>query len=340
MTASRKTGLAVTIGLFAGLSFGASAHAAEDIALSLDWIVSGTHAGYFVAKDKNFYGEKGLNVTISRGFGSGDTVKRVASGTATIGIADAATVIAARANDDVPVRIVGIVYDQSATGLIYLQESGIKTPKDLEGRTIGRSASGASVNLFPAFLVANKIDRSKIKEVVSDASALPSLMLSGRVAAVLDQSTNLTKYARVAKEQGKAVQPMRYSDFGLKTYGNAIIVQPDTLKNKPEAVRAFVEASLRGIAYAFDHPDEAVAIIRKTHPEIDAAVTKGELLSHKALAASDNVRKNGLGSVQPSEMAQTIDIITTALSLKRKLTVEDLYTSGFLPAKPIRPSNL
>jgi len=315
-------------------------HAAENVTLSLDWIVSGTHAGYFVAQDKDFYGDKGLSVTISRGFGSGDTVKRVASGSSIFGIADAATVIASRANDDVPVRIVAIVYDQSATGMIYLQESGIKTPKDIEGKVIGRSASGASVNLFPAFLSANKIDRAKIKEVVSDASALPSLMLSGRVAAVLDQSTNLTKYARVATEQGKVVQAMRYSDFGLKTYGNAIIVRPDTLKNKPEVVRAFVEASLRGIAYAFDHADEAVAIVRKTHPEIDAAVTKGELMSHKALSASDSVRKNGLGSVQSSEMAETIDIITTALSLKRKLTVDDLYAAGFLPSKPILPSGL
>lgn len=332
--------LMIVMGFAASLTMRCAANAAEDVNLSLDWIVSGTHAGYFVAKDKNFYSEKGLSVTISRGFGSGDTVKRVASHTATFGVADSATVIAARANDDIPVRIIAIVYDRSATGIIYLKESGIKKPKDLEGRTIGRSASGASVNLFPAFLKANNLDRSKIKEVVTDASALPSLLLSGRIDAILDQSTNLPKYAKGAKEQGKTVLSMLYSDFGLKTYGNALITQPDTLRDKPEIVRAFVEASLRGIAYAFDHPDEAVAIVRKTHPEIDSDVTKAELLSHKALEGADEVRQHGLGYVDPEQMRETIHSITSALSLKRERSVDDLYAPGFLPKTGILPSGL
>src|ERR1700759_1736930 len=79
---------------------------AEDkVALSLDWVVNGTHAGYFVAREKGFYKDAGLDVTVSRGFGSGDTVKRVANGSATFGIADSGAIIAARANEDVPVRM-------------------------------------------------------------------------------------------------------------------------------------------------------------------------------------------------------------------------------------------
>ena len=134
--------------------------AAESVSFALDWVVNGTHAGYFVAKEKGYYSDAGLDVTLARGFGSGDTVKRVASGTATFGLADTGAIIAARANEDVPVRIVAMIYDRASLGLIYLAESGIKKPKDLEGRAIGRSASGASVNMFPGFLKANNIDRS------------------------------------------------------------------------------------------------------------------------------------------------------------------------------------
>src|SRR6516165_12624873 len=80
--------------------------AAEDkVGLALDWIINGTHAGYYVARDKGLYREAGLEVTIARGFGSGDTVKRVANGSATFGIADSGAIIAARATDDIPVRI-------------------------------------------------------------------------------------------------------------------------------------------------------------------------------------------------------------------------------------------
>ena len=136
--------------------------AQEPIALALDWVVNGTHAPYFVARDKGYYRDAGLEVTISRGFGSGDTVKRVASRSAQIGIADTGAIIASRANDDIPVRIVAMIYDRATLGLIYLAESGIKVPKDIEGRAIGRSASGATVNMFPGFLKANGIDRSKL----------------------------------------------------------------------------------------------------------------------------------------------------------------------------------
>ena len=115
--------------------------AQEKVSLAVDWILNGTHAGYFIAQEKGFYKEKGLDVSISRGFGSGDTIKRVATGSVDFGIADTGAVIAARSNDDIPVRIVAMVYDKATLGLIYLKQSGITKPKDLEGRTIARSAS-------------------------------------------------------------------------------------------------------------------------------------------------------------------------------------------------------
>ena len=128
------------------------AAAGDAVGFALDWVVNGTHAGYFVAQGKGYYGDAGLDVTLSRGFGSGDTVKRVAAGTATFGLADTGAIIAAEANEEVPIRIVAMIYDRASLGVIYLAESGIKNPKDLEGRKIGRSASGASVNMFPGFL--------------------------------------------------------------------------------------------------------------------------------------------------------------------------------------------
>jgi NitT/TauT family transport system substrate-binding protein len=115
------------------------AAAGDAVGFALDWVVNGTHAGYFVAQKKDNYGEAGLDVTLSRGFGSGDTIKRVATGTASFGLADTGAIIAAQANEEVPVRIVAMIYDRATLGIIYLAESGIKGPKDLEGRKIGLS---------------------------------------------------------------------------------------------------------------------------------------------------------------------------------------------------------
>jgi NitT/TauT family transport system substrate-binding protein len=314
------------------------AAAGDAVGFALDWVVNGTHAGYFVAQEKGYYGEAGLDVTLSRGFGSGDTVKRVATGTASFGLADTGAIIAAQANEDVPVRIVAMIYDRATLGIIYLAESGIKSPKDLEGRKIGRSASGASVNMFPGFLKANDIERSNIREVVVDGANFLPMLMSGQVDAVLEQSINIGKFRRIAAEQGKTALTMRYSDFGLEGYGNAILTQPATTQNKPDLVRRFVKASLRGVAYAFDHPDEAIAIMRRTNPEVAADAATDELLAMREVDATDEIHRTGLGHIDRARMEKTRDIITGALSLKHFAPAEEIYSADFLPETPIVPS--
>lgn len=314
------------------------AAAEEPVSLALDWVVNGTHAGYFIARDKGYYRDAGLDVTISRGFGSGDTIKRVASRSAQFGVADTGAIIASRANDDIPVRIVAMIYDRATLGLIYLAESGIKLPKDIEGRALGRSASGATVNMFPGFLKVNHIDRSKIREVVVDGATFAPLLLSGKVDAVLEQSINIGKFRRAAALQGKTAKAMSYAQFGLEAYGNAIIVHPAMLTEKAESVRRFVAATLKGTVYAFDNPGEAIITIRKTNPEIDAASAMDELITLKEMQTTAEMRKHGLGTISVPRMEKTRDIVTEALSLKKKVAVGDIYVAGFLPKAPVAPS--
>lgn len=331
VTALAVTSIAMTT------SFLAAAAAADDVSFALDWVVGGVHAGFFVAQDKGYYGAAGLNVTIARGFGSGDTIKRVAAGTATFGLADTSAIIAAMANDNVPVQIVAMIYDHSTVGLIYLKESGIKEPQDLEGRTIGRSASGASVNMFPAFLAANHIDRSKIREVVVDGATFVPLLMSGKVDAVLEQSIVLGKFERIAAKEGKTAVAMPYSLFGLVGYGNAIIANTKAIKENPGLVRRFVEASLKGVAYSFEHSDEAVAILRQTNPEIDTEVADDELTALKKMDDTGAIHKFGLGHVDQNTMERNRENITQPLSLKRTVPVAEIYTNDLLPKEPIRP---
>jgi len=310
----------------------AQCFAQERVSLAVDWVLNGTHAGYFIAKEKGYYEDKGLDVSIARGFGSGDTVKRVATGSVDFGVADTGAIIAARANDDIPVRIVAMIYDKATLGLIYLKSSGITKPQDLEGRTIARSASGASVNMFPGFLAANNLHRDKIKEIVVDATAYLPLLMSGQVDAVLEQAMNIGKFSREAEKQGKAAVAMLYSDFGLSSYGNAIIARDKTIGDKPDLVRRFTEASLRGLAYALEHPEEAVDLLRKSNPEIDRAGALDELAAYKKIQDTADVKTHGFGYIDEKRLAETRDIVTKAISLKRTVPIEDIYSKGFVAA--------
>jgi NitT/TauT family transport system substrate-binding protein len=312
----------------------ARSFAQEKVSLAVDWILNGTHAGYFVAQEKGFYKEKGLDVTISRGFGSGDTIKRVAIGSVDFGIADTGAVIAARANDDIPVRIVAMVYDRATLGLIYLKSSGISKPKDLEGRTLGRSASGASVNMLPGFLAANNVNREKIREIIVDAATFLPLLMSGQADAVTEQGINIGKFSKEAEKQGKEAASMLYSDYGLTTYGNAIITRDSRISDNPGLIRRFTEASLRGLTYSLDHPEEAIDLLRKYNPEIDRNGALDELAAFKQIQDTDDVKKHGFGYIDEQRLAQTRNIVANSLALKRTVKIEDIYNKGFLAGPP------
>lgn len=331
---ARSSGRAALVLLIVSMVFSTAppVHAADDVSLALDWIVNGTHAGYFVALDKGWYADEGLKLFISRGYGSGDTVKRVATKSATFGVHDTGALIAGRARESVPVKAVYMVYGKAALGLLYVAESGIKGPKDLEGRKLARSAGGASVIMLPGFLAANNIDRSKLEELVVDGAALLPMLLSRKVDAVIEQSLHLGRFQAQAKKQGLTVKPMRFSDYGLVTYGNAVTIHDDTIKARPDLIARFLRATDKGFKWAFEHKEEAITAIRKSNPEVQLEWAREELEGVESIAWSPEAKARGLGWIDRDKMNETIETVTKALGLVRKLSESEVYTLDFHPA--------
>ncbi len=329
MTGLPKALYAAAAMLLLGLMI-APARAEDDVAFALNWLISGRNAGYFVALEKGFYKDAGIKATITRGRGSGDTLKRVAIGESLYGLVDTATVISGRANDDVPVKMVGMMFGKSATAILYAKESGITKPQDLEGRAVARSAAGATINMWPAFLVANHMDRSKIREITVTASSYVPMLLSRQVDAVLDQSSYHGRYQKAANEQKLTIEIFRFSDYGYDLYGDAIVAAETTLKEKPDLTKRFLAATMKGNLYAFEHPDEAVTILAKYAAEAEPDIAKAELLDTKILALNDETKAHGYGYIDSAKLAQNIKLIKEPLSLKRDVSPDELYTLDFL----------
>ena len=115
--------------------FATSAAQAVEVNFITDFGFNGRHAYYYVALDKGYYKAEGLDVTILRGQGSIDAVKKVATGAAMIGFADAGALVLARSNDNIPVKLLAIVYATPPHAIFALADSGIKGAKDIEGKT-------------------------------------------------------------------------------------------------------------------------------------------------------------------------------------------------------------
>jgi NitT/TauT family transport system substrate-binding protein len=303
----------------------------KGVTFAMDWMINGSHAPYFVAVEKGFYKDADLKVEIVRGYGTGDTIKKVASKNAAFGVADFAGLVGSVVRENTPVKAVAAVYGKAMLGLLYLKESGIKSPKDMEGRKIARSASGASVLMFPAFIKANNLDRSKITEVVVDATSFLPMLLSRQVDAVLEQSVHQGRFQKAAEEGGQkvTVMAMLYSDFGLETYGNVILVQNDLIEKDPPLVKTFVQASLKGLAYSFDHPDEAISILAKTNPQVTQERAIEELIAVKA-TWSASLLKTGMGFMTPERTGGSVDNIVNALGLEKPKSLELVYNNRFV----------
>jgi NitT/TauT family transport system substrate-binding protein len=241
--------------LAAGLLVGGPASATDQVTLALDCVIGDTHTPYFVAVGKGFYGGQNPGGDDPPWLWIRRHHQAVAAGRATVGVADTSALVADRVNDGVPVKAVFGVYGKAALGILYLRESGFRGPKDLEGRTLARSASGASVILLPAFLTANGVGREKIREVIVDASAFLTMLIARKADAITEQSIPAPGFQKAAEKEGLHVDAMQYSNNGLVSHGNAVMTTDTLAQSNTDLVRRFVQATARGLAYAFEHPD-------------------------------------------------------------------------------------
>jgi NitT/TauT family transport system substrate-binding protein len=111
-------------------------------------------------------------------------------------------------------------------------------------------------------------------------------------------------------------------------YGNGIIATDTTIATRPDIVRRFVAATIRGMQDAFADPEEAGRIMNKYHPTVDAVVAKGET---EAVAELAQVKGEALGMIDPARIEETIGAVTSVFKLKTPVKASDIYAPGFVP---------
>ena len=326
-----------TITVLASFPFNAEAQK-KKVSVQLAWVVGGLHAGFFVAKEKGFYGAKGLDVTINRGFGSGDTAKVVATGAAHFGEVNVPTAIISRGKD-IPLTIVGVIIGKAPESILSFAEKGIRKPKDVEGKTFAEASGAAIMVTWPAFAKLAGIDINKATHIPVEAAAKPAVFFSGQVDWVpgfrpgFDEPIILR-----ARKEGKKLSFVRWEDYGWKVYGNGLVTHNDLLKREPKTVANFVSATMDGYAYAIEHPDEALDITLKANPELDRQSARLSLLFALDAVMTEASKEKGLGYMDEDRMAFQIKLMSDLMKLS---PAKDAYTNQFIHNKPIKvPSAL
>jgi NitT/TauT family transport system substrate-binding protein len=299
--------------------------ALDNVTLITDFGFNGRHAYFYDALDRGFYKDVGLDVKIVRGQGSVDAIRQVGAGNATFGFADTGSLILARANDQVPVKLVAIVYGKPPQAIFCREDAGLRKPADLEGAAIANPAGGSIPDLFPAFAKAAGVDAQKVRWVVASSEALPGLLATGRVPCV-GQFTVGEAMLRAQVAPARLVR-FAYADPGLSYYGNGIIATADMIAARPDLVRRFVAATVRGMKDAFADPAAAGAIMHRIVPQVDAAVARDET---EAVAGLAQIPGTPLGEIDPARIDATLDVVKGAFKFAAPVAAADIYAPGFV----------
>jgi NitT/TauT family transport system substrate-binding protein len=250
-----------------------------------------------------------------------------------MGLADINTLIKYRdQRPSPPVKAVFMVYNKPPFAVVARRSRGITEPKQFEGKKLGTPPAGITFGEWPLFAKLNDIDASKVTIETIGIPVRAPMLAAGQIDAALGYSFRL--YVDL-KDRGVPVDDivlMPMADYGLKLYGNTIIINPKFAAEKPEAVRVFLHAFLRGLKDIVRRPAEAVESVMRR----DDTVKKEVELERLRMAIRDNivtpeVRANGYGAVDLVRLAESIDQIGLVYTFKAKPKAEDIFDASFLP---------
>lgn len=311
--------------------------AAQDLTpvrFSLDWKFEGPSAPFFVAIDKGYFKEEGLDVTIDTGAGSRESIPRVATGAYPMGFGDLNAVVKFLAEEpEAAVEAIYIVYDKPPFAVIGRRSKGItEDPKSLEGKTIGAPPPDAAFAQWPAFVDAAGIDTSGIKIESVGFPVREPMLAQGQLDAIFGFSFSSVLNLKAQGVADDDIVPIFMADNGLDLYGNAIIVNTEWAEANPEAVKGFLMALTKGMQDTIANPEEAIKSVMSRN---DIASEEVELARLK-MALSDNIvteatETYGLGDVDMDRLFASIEQLQTSFDMPNPPAAERVFDRQYLP---------
>jgi len=202
---------------------------------------------------------------------------------------------------------------------------------------MGAPVFDAGRRAFPIFAKANKLDTNKIAWTAMDAPLRETMLVKGDVDAITGFyfTSLLNLNARGIKDE--EVDVLMYPKYGVNLYGNAIIVSEQFLKEKPEAVKAFLRAFTKGMKDVLADPDGSIKYVKERDALVDETLEKRRMkLAIESVIATPEAKADGLGAVTPTRLNDMVTQVSAAFELKNPVKADAIFNSSYLPAKADR----
>lgn len=298
-----------------------TALAEETVTVRLKWFNQAQFAGYYVAKTKDYYKDSGLNVSIQPGGPDFPSIQMVAGGNEQFGVTSADQILVARSKG-VPIVALAVLYRKSPFVLFSLKSSGITEPSHFRGKKIGVKLGGNEELVYRDILNRAKIPVTALTEIPVKFDITP--LLSGQVDVWPGYVINEVISAR---EKGFDVNIIWPGNYGIDLYADTLFTTERMLKDKPEVVKHFVEATLKGWRYAVAYPEEAARITVKFGNGLSYGHELAMMKESIPLLMPD---KAPIGSMEPAQWSALQDVLLKGRFLKQPLALEQAYTTRYL----------
>lgn len=332
MTTTRRMLLAAAGGLLATPHVALGQGALTPIRFSLDWAFQGPQAPYLLALERGYYRDEGMNVTIDRGFGAGDVPVKIATGAYEFGVGDISAVARLRLTQPGTDVVCPFVLAQgSPLSAITLRRTGIRNPKDLEGRRVAAPETDGGRQFFPAFARATGIDTARINWITVTPQLRETMLARGDADAITGFETSGV-FSLLALNIPRAdIVVMRYSSFGVSLLSTGLQVRRTYAEANPRLVTGMIRAIIRGHLDALRDPDAAIAALVRRDATAPVALEKERLAANFEFVRTPEVLSGGFGNLPMARVQASIETIRTAFGITAALRAEDFYLPQFLP---------
>jgi NitT/TauT family transport system substrate-binding protein len=298
--------------------------------------MTGQDTFMYVAVDKGWFGEVGIEVAVQAGSGTDKNLALLLAGAAQFATIDMAGAIIATMRQPFPdFRCFATIYQRSVSCLVALPQAGIAAPQDLAGRQIGYFPGGVNYSLFPAYARQCDLDPNTVRWQPLAPQLIRPALLAGQIDAAVEIVVGRPAVEEAARTAGKLgageqVAMLPYADVLRDVIGNAIGCTAETARNNPDLVRRFRDAALRGLAWTLDNPDDAGAIMARHNPSIKAEVAAAEV---RETIPYIRAGLGVLGYVDPARVSRCIALVQGLGLVPSGVTTERVLALDLQPGR-------
>jgi len=306
-----------------------AADAAHTLTVRLDWLPSGYQAPIFLAAEKGWYKDAGLDVTVDQGNGSATTVQLVGAGQYDIGFATLST-MAFAVGKGLPVTSVACFFRKGDLGLLVPVDSPIKSPADSKGKRMVYTAGSMETPFLDPWFAKGGFTRSQADLVQVDASAKIPTYLQDSSEGVFTS----TAFSLSVVKPKKPTRSVLFADFGMNMPGFGLVANTDGLKKKGDAIRKFASITSGAWAYIVNghHEDEAVKAIMKAREQarLDPVLTRGQLDDSMPFLYTPASEKLPIGVQAEADWTSTIKVLEDAKTIEPGSKANAYFTNDYL----------